>query len=341
MMTNSTHASAPVTSSYSKDTVPPEPVPSSLSTEQQLYALNQHQTSRQVSLPSNPPSTSVVNTMSVTDESKFKHIPSTTSAIDYPSFTTQQTTEAETSSPIPPQPVPTTFYEDQRQASMENAGETSELSGGHTIQKIENVQSSEGGSNVVETQTPEESGLSRDEETFETELDDLKPPAAPRMISNYEEEMEKDETEETTTSIEKKYSVDESSGFETQRKNEGVLLNAESTPIETIAVVSVEKPVKISPPIIEPSTSTKNLEETIFQEENVSSASVTTMSDQTETAVENVSNIPKSQPKKPLPKGKAAKGRKSVGGQTRKRKKDKSEDEDDNTDNDFVPDLPK
>lgn len=398
-MTNSTNATAPATSSYTKDAVPPEPLPPSLTADQQMYSRNQHQNNGQVVLSSTP-STSTVNSTVTVESKPSSNANTTTTAAGYSSFSSQQTTTTLSQpnlSPIPPQPIPTALYNSSTECQLtaENAAietpkpieekptlttnltnESSALGEEHPIERVENTRPSS--STVADTDTSEVNeefvqenvdDKSTDQpenpnetESFENELEDLQPPAAPRMITaNYEEDEEEyesdirpnDEAETLKASIDDDVAEQPTEPIQGTKEEAVVeqpkeVIQKHKEPLVEVKPEIERQPSKefsIQPPTLnEPSTSL--MEEKM----EVLESSKEEMPIEDEAPEESMEfeeeetpvKMPKSQPKKKAKSRPPAKSRKSAGSnQSRKRKKAESEEEqDENTDNEFVPEAP-
>lgn len=340
----------------------------------------------------------------MTAESKPKSISSSTSSVDYPNFpSTQQTSiPANNTSPIPPQPIPTTSSFDtttSRQTSIDHSNEisskkqelisntkTEAFPDEHTIERVENViaedvnekqlktqQSTTSKSNGEEVQEKPTNEQSQNEtEAFENELDDLQPPAAPRMISNYEEDeedyemeirpnkndeeprSEKPVIEEQIPEVESK----EQEEHERDDARQEITSNgSKKSSIHESSIKEVESTVSKKPSVeqeeeqqqkmeVEPSTSAKvDLPEAVkisneFETTNDSSLQGgETSIEETMEFTEEPVKTPKSQPKKKAAKSRPNRSRKSAASSSsRKRKKSESEEEEDVED--YVPEAP-
>lgn len=411
-MTSSTNATTPSVTSY-KDAIPPEPLPPSHSSTD-LYSRNQQQ--NQIALSSTP-STSTINTTVTAESKPKSISSTTSSIDypNYSQQTTIPT-QANTS-PIPPQPIPTnssSSFEISRQQSMEEApkltvdekpiesiqqqiaAKTEPFGEEHSIERVENLRSNDSNQmlqsqlsttskNAEEIDQEEESSTTIDKNTneqqetepFENEVDDLQPPAAPRMLSNYEEDeedyemeakldeepvIEKLKEEEEQVEKEEEKSVEEEKEDEEMPEIEKeITSNGHQSPVqENIPIVepvfekeiesesSKKSSIDEPPPEIEiePSTSSSTkieMSEKTNEESNDSKLVEEESNDAMEIAEESpASKTPKTQPRKrPPPKGRNNRSRKSGAAQSRKRKKSESEEEEEeDLDNDFVPEPP-
>ncbi|KAI6207680.1 Helicase [Aphelenchoides besseyi] len=370
VMTTSHNAMATTSTTQSgKDSIPPEPVPSSLPDNDSLYGRHSQYPVAGV------PSTSALNSPSTT-ELKPKD-----SAVGLSSEYTNYANKSDYS-PIPPQPIPSTYGDiNQRteetplsSASVLVSEQPSRVADSilavnaepfaeeHAIEKVENLQT--GNSQLspnqlesnIDEQSDEQSNEVKAEESFDADIDDLKPPAAPRAVATFDED-EEDEKEmeisysqsipdQTETISEEKQSIDaentivskpssfvDQSNLQEQLEQNGYPMIPNETNVPIVSMPIESQPLE--------STSISQVQPEIDQAIGIQEAA-------TENEMDPAYELPlaltptakkKTTLKVKVPKSKGKKNPASA--QSRKRKKTTSEDELTDEDLEFVPELKK